>query len=442
VNDQGEPGIATRLDELDRRLHDAWREAAARAEPVPSLAAVGSAVEDLHVAAEEVSSAAQQLDAERLWYATLFLSAPIASVVTDIQGVITDANEAAAEALGRGADVLVGSNLAAFVGPGDAGTVERLQALCLEHATDLPSAADLVLAGPDGPVRVAVGCRAARDSGGVARGLHWILYDLTDRLRAEGRLREVQDAETGRFRELADHWKQLEGAKTHFLNLASHELRSPLTLLGGYLAMLEAGTFGDLATPARSVISLLAAKTTEMNSLVNDMLESARLEDGTVRLSLARVDVADLTRQVVDDWRPLAGANHRVVFTGPGEPMMVDADAARLRTVIVNVVSNAIKYSPNGGDIECTVARDGARATVSIRDEGIGIASDDRALLFSRFGRVVTPANSHVPGTGLGLYIARELARVHGGDIAVTSAVGKGSRFTITLPLEDSRARG
>lgn len=382
----------------------------------------------------------QRLDSEGQRYEALFRSAPIAYLVADVGGAITDANEAAAEALGCRADLLVGRTLKALAAPADADTIARLQTESLEPETRATSEADVVMVGPGGTVRVGIRCRAARDAAGAVCAFHWILYDLTDRLSAEGQVREVQDAETGRLRELADHWKHLEGAKTHFLSLASHELRSPLTLLGGYLAMLEAGTFGDLAAGSRSVVALLLAKTREMNSLVNDMLESARLDDGAVRLSMARVDLVDLVKQVVDDWTALARPNHRVVFTAPADAIEVNADAARLRTVVVNLVSNAIKYSPGGGDIECSVAREGARAVVSVRDEGIGIAPADRALLFSRFGRVVTAATSHVPGTGLGLYIARELARVHGGDIAVTSAVEQGSLFTITLPLEGSPA--
>jgi two-component system sensor histidine kinase BaeS len=121
-----------------------------------------------------------------------------------------------------------------------------------------------------------------------------------------------------------------------------------------------------------------------------------------------------------------------------GRPVVVNADEARLETAVKNLLDNALKYSPNGGEVECSVAVEGARAVVSVRDQGLGIAADDMSRLFTRFGRIVTAENSHIPGTGLGLYLARELVRMQGGDITATSASGEGSVFTLWLPLPES----
>jgi len=112
----------------------------------------------------------------------------------------------------------------------------------------------------------------------------------------------------------------------------------------------------------------------------------------------------------------------------------LDYPRERLETIVVNLIDNALKYSPPGGAVRLAVATEDASATLRVRDQGIGIAEADLPRLFTRFGRLVTAENSHIPGTGLGLYLSREIARMHGGDITVSSALGQGSEFTLTLP--------
>ena len=111
------------------------------------------------------------------------------------------------------------------------------------------------------------------------------------------------------------------------------------------------------------------------------------------------------------------------------------ADEKRLTAMLTNLIDNAIKYSPGGGDIEVACEHDGRVARVTVRDHGIGINAEQAHMLFTRFGRLVTPETSHIRGTGLGLYLARETARLHGGDIHVSSTLGGGSTFTVVLPL-------
>jgi signal transduction histidine kinase len=113
----------------------------------------------------------------------------------------------------------------------------------------------------------------------------------------------------------------------------------------------------------------------------------------------------------------------------------VVADRKRLTTMLTNLLDNAIKYSPAGGDIDVDCEHDDRVARVLIRDHGIGINAEQAHMLFTRFGRLVTPETSHIRGTGLGLYLARETARLHGGDIQVDSTPGGGSTFTVVLPL-------
>jgi signal transduction histidine kinase len=114
----------------------------------------------------------------------------------------------------------------------------------------------------------------------------------------------------------------------------------------------------------------------------------------------------------------------------------VECDRARISIVITNLLQNAIKYSPDGGIVEVFLGFDATWTTLTVWDQGLGIADADLPRLFTRFGRIVTPRNSHIPGTGLGLYLARELARMHDGDLVVTSAAGRGSSFTLVMPTQ------
>jgi signal transduction histidine kinase len=230
----------------------------------------------------------------------------------------------------------------------------------------------------------------------------------------------------------------LERTKTQFLNLASHELRGPITVIRGYLSMLERGNLGQLSKQARAVLPALAAKAEEMNLLVEQMLEAARLEEGRLELDPQPADLRELARQAVDLMSPLAAHGHRLVLDSPAEAVPVVVDRSRIGTILNNLLDNAMKYSPAGGEVHCRVSRDMEVGKVEVTDKGVGIASSDLPHLFTRFGRVVTSETSHIPGTGLGLYLSRELARLHGGDITVQSKPGSGSTFVLAVPLRSA----
>jgi signal transduction histidine kinase len=139
--------------------------------------------------------------------------------------------------------------------------------------------------------------------------------------------------------------------------------------------------------------------------------------------------------------QPFTDATHALTFESPDIEIPVLIDVDRIATVIGNLLTNAIKYSPAGGPVTLRVSTDDHVAKISVTDTGVGIAEDRFDRLFTRFGRIVTPETSHIPGTGLGLYLSRELARLHGGDITATSVPGKGSTFVLAVPLlEESTA--
>jgi signal transduction histidine kinase len=226
----------------------------------------------------------------------------------------------------------------------------------------------------------------------------------------------------------------IERNKTQFLNLASHELRGPVTVVRGYVSMLEEGLLGDLNERGRKAAPVMAAKVLEMNLLLEQMIESARLEDGALTLRESERDLRDIVRAAVDSARPLLDDKHEIKLDVPNRAVPVRVDAERIQTIVANLISNAIKYSPAGGAVSCEVATRGGVSRVFVKDAGVGIDSKDLPILFTRFGRVSTPQTDHLPGTGLGLYLGRQLARLHGGEITVDSEPGRGSTFTLHLP--------
>lgn len=226
----------------------------------------------------------------------------------------------------------------------------------------------------------------------------------------------------------------IEKSKTQFLNLASHELRGPVTVIRGYVSMLEGGLLGELNERGRKAAGVMSAKVSEMNELIEEMIDAARLEEGGLTLRQVESDLRDIARSAAEVVSPMLNRNHRIVLDLPERRVRVHVDPERTKTIIANLLSNAIKYSPRGGHITCSVRSRGGTAKVAVSDEGLGIRREDLPTLFTRFGRVVTPETEHLKGTGLGLFLSRQLARLQGGDITVVSELGKGSTFTLHLP--------
>jgi signal transduction histidine kinase len=232
----------------------------------------------------------------------------------------------------------------------------------------------------------------------------------------------------------AHRYELLERTKSDFMKLASHELRTPLTVLRGYISMIRDGDIKP-ATPAFDrAFPIIEDRLNQVNTIVEQMLEAARLEDGKAILNLETLDLGDLAAGSVECIRARS-AGHPIEYHRPAVSLRLLCDRTRVAAMLDQLLDNAVKYSPAGGEIECSLARLDGRAVFTVRDSGIGIAPEDVGRLFTRFGRLVTPDNSHIPGAGLGLYLAREHARRMGGDITVESRPAEGSAFTLSLPL-------
>ena len=262
--------------------------------------------------------------------------------------------------------------------------------------------------------------------------------------QSENAVHDEQRAETESLRSHAQRMEELEQMKRDFLNLAAHELRGPLTVARGYLSMVEEGAMGPLdQADVHDILPVIMGKLAQMNQLINEMLETARLEDRKPELAVSLVDLRDIVRSVVADAGAQRDAVGRVRMRLEERPLLVAVDAARITTVVNNLVDNALKYSPEGGEVLVETAADGARqaATVTVTDSGLGIDMADMPRLFQRFGRILTRENGNIAGTGLGLFLSQELAHLHGGEIVAESEAGVGSRFTLSLPLAGPRPR-
>jgi signal transduction histidine kinase len=207
-----------------------------------------------------------------------------------------------------------------------------------------------------------------------------------------------------------------------------------MTVIKGYLTMLEGGALGILAPKAMSVMPLLIAKADEVNAMIEQMLEAARLEEGHLELRKQTGDIVELTELAIDSMRPML-ADRQIDVDAPSTPMLADVDNERFQIVVRNLISNAIKYSPDEAPIKVVVDRNGETARVIVIDRGVGIAPEDQSTLFTKFGRIEHGSTMHVAGTGLGLWLSREIARMHDGDLTCESVEGSGSTFTFEVPI-------
>jgi signal transduction histidine kinase len=234
-------------------------------------------------------------------------------------------------------------------------------------------------------------------------------------------------------RKTVEELRRLSALRADFVSLVSHELRTPMAAVIGSARTLQL-RWRELSVEQReSFLELIAGETGRLADLISDVLDTSRIEAGTFSFRFAEVDVGGLVRDSVAAAQ--AGQDEVRVVAEVREPLpQVRGDAERLRQVLTNLIDNAIKYSPAGGDVEVRAYREDGRLRVDVSDQGPGIAKDDQRLIFEKFGRV--SGGTARPGTGLGLFIARSIAEAHGGVLEVASAPDQGSTFTLELPLD------
>lgn len=224
--------------------------------------------------------------------------------------------------------------------------------------------------------------------------------------------------------------------RDRFISIAAHELKTPLAVLLGNAQLLLRRATRENILDARSQrnLEIVVSQTLRLNRLITALLDMSRLESG--RLTIARVplDLREIAQRLADELTPTL-SRHIITVETPEAPLLVAGDELRLEQVVQNLLHNAIKYSPQGGEVRVTVQQSGDEAVLSVTDQGIGIPSQDLPRLFERYFRASNVETRRITGMGYGLYVVREIVERHGGTITVASEEGQGSTFTMRLPL-------
>jgi PAS domain S-box-containing protein len=237
-----------------------------------------------------------------------------------------------------------------------------------------------------------------------------------------------------------------EHLKDEFVSLAAHELRTPLAGLLGFSSMLRVQTANGhgpaLSDWQEEAIVEIETAANRLNELVNDLIDTTRIQADRLTLHLVPIDLVAHVRRCLNRLQ-VTTTRHTLTLDAPVDPVLLAADGLRLEQVLGNLISNAIKYSPQGGPIEVTVRGDQrtGMAELRIHDHGIGIPANEQVRLFQRFARAHNAYDLQIPGSGLGLYVCRALVERHGGHIWFESAEGEGTTFFLTLPLLSSSYR-
>jgi signal transduction histidine kinase len=227
--------------------------------------------------------------------------------------------------------------------------------------------------------------------------------------------------------------RELDRMRDAFVATVSHELRTPLTSISGFLEMLEDEEHA-LGDAGRQYLDVIRRATERLHSLVEDLLLLAQIEAHRIELELAPVDLGELARIAAESARPAAVEKNLALGVVTDHPPAVLGDGKRLAQVLDNLVSNAVKFTPEGGSVTVSVGTNGKGAKLAVTDTGIGVSADEQRQVFTRFFRASSATRRAIPGTGLGLAICHALVEQHGGSIEFRSREGEGTEVVVTLP--------
>jgi PAS domain S-box-containing protein len=233
-------------------------------------------------------------------------------------------------------------------------------------------------------------------------------------------------------------FREAEEMKSTFISVISHELKTPVSLIKGYANTLAREDANWDRATVREGLQVINEESDRLNSLINNLLDASRIQAGGFRLERADVSIPRLAAKVVENFR-LQTAAHRFILDFAQDLPVISGDEERLRQVFNNLVSNAIKYAPDGGEIRIGGWSDGSQVTVYVADQGIGIPLEEQGKLFQRFYRVDSSLRRKTQGAGLGLYLCRSIVEAHGGRIWLRSEPGKGTTVFFTLSLADGQ---
>lgn len=260
----------------------------------------------------------------------------------------------------------------------------------------------------------------ARFDGGEVQGYQGIARDISNRKQAEHEIR------TALLRQ-----KEINEFQSRFVSVISHEFRTPLTVIQSSADILQ--NIPCTESDREELLARIEAAVRHMTLLVDDVVTVGQAEAGKLKASPVRLDFGEFLQGLLHEFDVLAQPRHRIVFQGSDRPIEMSVDHKLMRQMITNLLSNAMKYSPNGGEITVSLKHHNHQAILEVADCGIGIPEQDQSKLFDCFHRAQNVGT--IPGTGIGLFITKECVRLHRGSISVKSQVGAGTTFTIHLPL-------
>lgn len=245
------------------------------------------------------------------------------------------------------------------------------------------------------------------------------------------------------YRERKLYWEkqaEIQAAKDELLSLASHQLRTPATIVKQYLGILLQNYGGTIPKKQQKIIQTAYDSNERQLEIANQFLNAARLGSGRIVINRQRLSLSDVTEQVVTDHQKLAAKRQqKLVFTQPKRPIYVEADPRYIPMVIENLINNAIKYSKSRSTISVKLKRDAHNAIISVKDQGIGIAEEDLPKIFDKFSRATNVQNMEQIGTGIGLYLVKQVTEMHEGNISVKSQLNKGTEFNVYIPLKKAK---
>ena len=372
-------------------------------------------------------------------FRALLEAAPDAILEVDADGTIVLLNQVAEELfgytkeqlLGRNVDTLLPENLAAI----HAGHRRRY----LEHPVRRPMGQGLILKarrsnGAEVPVEISLSPSRVGDSFRVTA----IIRDVTARKKAEEEIRIANQQLELRSREA----ERANALKSEFLASMSHELRTPLHTILGFTELLREEMTGPLNDKQRRFVQHVHQDASHLLELINDILDLSKIEAGRMDLQIESQDLSELVAEAVESIRPRAEAKGIDLENAITTAVFILADRIRFREILLNLLSNAVKFTPDGGSVRISYARpQEGTVEVSVKDTGIGIAKEDQAVIFDKFRQVASTTKGVREGTGLGLAIVKRLVEMHGGEPFLESEVGRGSRFSFTVPADLARPR-
>ena len=418
--------------------------------------------EELRVQNDELAASRDMIELERQKYHDLFNFAPDAYIVTDIKGMIREANVAASQLLGVPTQFLVGKPMTTFFDESaNKSHRYKLDQLCGADRCDDWEISLKPRNGSPIPVSVSVGQISRRDKS--VAGYRWIVRDISKRKQAEEAVRELnrhlelrvasrtaQLAAANRTKDalLLSERKAREQAeianrvKSDFLALLSHEFRTPLQAIFGYTELLEREIHGPLNEAQQRDLTRIQQSQQHLLGLITTILDFAKLDSGqAVDLNLEPVVIHDVLAQMEGFVAAqLDGKQLTYAYQCDDHSIVAYADATKVQQILLNLLANAIKFTESGGHITLSCEAEPGSVAIHVMDTGRGMPAEKIETAFEPFVQLKV-SGATTSGTGLGLPISRRLANAMGGSLSATSEIGNGSVFTLRLPRAATRAQ-